>query len=180
MATESESKGISRRDVFGAIAGAAMTVAAVLPGAAQAAEKPFIPFNDISQCELSTPEICDLDVADTNARDYALENPGVGILVHVGYDFPNEHFQTPQQFGQAVVNAFAHHGVEAQYFLTQNDVENTVMAFYVAHLTYDADKHGGLKSINEAYQAIPEIAAVTKTINGVASAPPVLTPASDG
>lgn len=54
------------------------------------------------------------------------------------------------------------------------------MAFYVAHLTYDADKRGGLKSINEAYAAIPEIAAVTKTINGVASTPPGITLASDG
>ncbi len=161
------------------VAGAAMAVAAALPGAAQAEDKPFIPFNDISQCELSTSEICDLDIAATGARDYALESPGVGILVHVGQDFPNKHFETPQQFGQAVVNAFAHHGVEAEYFLSQNDGEHTVLNFYVAHLTYDADKRGGLKSINEAYKAIPEIAAVTKTINGIASAPGI-TPASDG
>ena len=87
-------------------------------GEIQLAEALFVPAATTSDdCQLSREELCELREATDQAKNYALNNPGVGILIHVGTDdFPNQHFQNAEQFGQAFVNAFAAQGVQSQVF----------------------------------------------------------------
>lgn len=51
-------------------------------------------------CDLSRIELCDFENASNAAGDYALENPGVGILINVGTEtFPLGEFETAEEFG---------------------------------------------------------------------------------
>lgn len=110
-----------------------------------------------------TPESADYDCAGLAAHDYALNNPGIGILIHVGQDFPNQYFETPQQFGQAVVNAFRQqYGVEAQFFLSQNDAPATGLNFLIGPHTFGADKDEQDMLVAEAQRAMPEAAGLLR------------------
>ena len=40
------------------------------------------------------------------AGDFARNNAGVGIVIHIGGDFPNEVFETPAQYADALVMVF--------------------------------------------------------------------------
>lgn len=171
--------GTLREKLINGFAGATMLAAASVAGvsgAANAQDVPAQPVVTTDECQLSSQEICDLHEASNAAHDYALANPGVGILIHVGQDFPNEHFQNADQFGQAFVNAFAQQDVEARYFLSPNDAPNTVMTFYLG--PYIHGQHNGteVKNVLEAMNAIPEVSQQLRIMNGVASAPGVAGP----
>lgn len=112
-----------------------------------------------------TPETADLNCAVVAANEYAENNPGVGVLIHVGKDIPNARFPTPESFGQAVVDTFrSQHGVDAAYFLTQNDARATGMEFYIGPYTHGADNGTELKNVTEAFYAMPEVAALLRVI----------------
>lgn len=127
--------------------------------------QPLVPFNDISECRLSTEEVCDLDVAASAARDYAESHPGVGILIHVGLDFPNDHFDNAHQFGEAAVNMFAQQGVQARYFLSQNDGPNTGMTYYIGPYIHGQDDGTEVKNVLEAIDAAPDVAQQLRILN---------------
>ena len=95
----------------GGFAAAAMVVAAALPGAAQADNQP-----DYSAPGW-TEELIEFDKTSRAATEYAKTRAGVGILIHVGTDIPNEHIQSAEQLGELFVKRFAELGEEAQYFL---------------------------------------------------------------
>lgn len=171
--------GTLREKLISGFAGATMLAAASVAGVSGTANAQDVsaqPVISSDECQLSSQEICDLHDAASAARDYAEANPGVGILIHVGQDFPNEHFQNADQFGQAFVNAFAQQGVEAQYFLWQNDAPNTVMTFHLGHLIHGQHNGTEVKNVLEAMNAIPEVSQQLRIMNGVASAPGVAGP----
>ena len=68
--------------IFSAVAGAAMAVGSIA-GTAQAQDARVTPVAQTGE-SLWTDELREFDRAATAARNYALENNGVGILVHVG------------------------------------------------------------------------------------------------
>ena len=105
-------------------------------------------------CQLSTQELCDFDTAQTAAETYVAENPGVGVLIHVGQDFPNEHFENAEQFGQAVIHVFAQHGVQAQYFLSPSNAPNTGMTYYIGNLIHGQHNGTELKNVDQALAAV--------------------------
>ena len=145
------------------LAGAAIAFAVALLQAAQADDQSFKPYNDISGCELSTPEICDLDIAATAARDYAETEAGVGILIHVGTDIPNEHIQSADQLGQLFVQRFAENGEEARYFLRTNSPSTpdgkiaTGITYHVAHLVIGAANGTEVRGLQHAWDSVPEV-----------------------
>ena len=165
---------LSRRDLLrrGAVFGAAALIAGSALVHAPEVEAGEVQPVAIDNCELGSQELCDLRNAADAARDYAEENPGVGILIHVGQDIPNRHFQTADQFGQALVQAFAKHGVEARYFWRQNDAPATGLSFYIGHLIHGQHNGTELKNVQQAVQAIPEVAVQTKELNGIAAVAP--------
>lgn len=124
------------------------------------------------QCTWENQELCELRGAADAARNYAESHPGVGILIHVGQDFPNAHFENADQFGRAFVNAFAQHGVDARYFLRQNNVHNTGLTFYIGPYIHGQNNGTEVKNVMEAMDAIPAVARELDIINnGAASAP---------
>ncbi len=171
--------GTLREKLINGFAGATMLAAASVAGVSGTANAQDVstqPVVSADECQLSSQEICDLRAAADAARDYAEANPGVGILIHVGQDFPNEHFQNADQFGRAFVNAFAQQGVEAHYFLWQNDIPNTGLTFYVGHLIHGQHNGTEVKNVLEAMNAIPEVSRQVLIMNGVASAPGITEP----
>ena len=145
--------------------------AAALPGAAQAGDQSFTPYNDISECQLSTPEICDLHIADLAATEYAKTKAGIGILIHVGEDVRNHPEWTPDLLGQHFVNRIRELGEEAQYFVSQNDAPATGINYYVGDLLVGAHNGTEVRGLQTAWDTAPEAVAWLKQIRSVAAAP---------
>ncbi|WP_157445599.1 MULTISPECIES: hypothetical protein [Actibacterium] len=111
------------------------------------------------------PETADLHCASTAASEYAENNPGVGVLIHVGGDLPNDRFKTPDEFGRAVVHAFqSRYGVDAAYFLRQNDTRATGITFHVGEFIHGGDNGTEVKNVKEALDAMPEVAGLLELI----------------
>ncbi|MGX1498579.1 hypothetical protein ACSSV1_003630 [Labrenzia sp. MBR-25] len=146
--------------LFGAFAGAAMTAAAVFaPAAASAQEATPAAQNQ----PVWTEELRQLDAADRAATEYARDNYGVGILIHVGQDIPNSHFASADEFGQAIVRAFNQkYGVEAQYFLRQNDARATGITYHIDTFIHGADNGTAVKNVKEALNAMTEVVEYLK------------------
>lgn len=118
----------------------------------------FLPSLALSQ-SVMTDEIREFHEAALAARDYAENNYGVGILIHVGPDsFPNQHFATADDFGAVIVSAFqSQHNVDARYFLRHNDVGATGMRFYIDDLIHGADDGTEDKNLAEALEAMTSV-----------------------
>lgn len=87
-----------------------------------------------------TEETIALDKASTAARDYAETNHGVGILIHLGQDVPNQRVKNGDELGQLFVDRFAALGMDARYFIAPNDDgPATVMTYHIGHLLYEAN-----------------------------------------
>ncbi len=172
MVMDPKSTALSRRGIIGAFAGTAMLAAASVAGVSGQANAQDVTAQPVISSEDCTwqQELCELRAAADAARNYAEENPGVGILIHVGQDFPNAHFENAAQFGQAFVNAFAAQGVEARYFLSPNDAPNTVMSYYIGHLIHGQHNGTEVKTLRQARIAIPEVAEQVRVLNGLAQA----------
>lgn len=151
--------------IFGAATGAFLTAATVFSPSASLAD------GTTSAAQPLTPswteETRELHAASMSTRDYAENNNGVGILIHVAESsFPNDHFQTPDQFGQAVVGAFkAHYGTDSKYFLRNNlDARATGITYHVGEFIHGAGEGKEVKNVQEALDAMPEVAGLLKII----------------
>ena len=148
-------------------AGLALT-AAFMPLAATAQE---VTPASTSENTAWTEELRAFDKAAKEARGYAEDNYGVGILIHVGEDFPNAHFQTPEQFAQAVVGMFEQHlGTPAQAFLRPNPgTKNTGLTYHIGHLIHGAENGTEVKTVQEAIDTAPDVVEQLKLLKDIAS-----------
>ena len=86
-----------------------------------------------------TAETIALDKADRAATEYAEHNFGVGILIHLGQDVPNQRVRNGDELGQLFVDRFADLGTDARYFIAPNDDGRaTVVTYHIGHLLYKA------------------------------------------
>jgi len=75
--------------------------------------------------------------ASSAARNYAENNYGVGILVHLGSDIPSKNVKNGDQLGQLFVNRFAKFGIVARYFIAPNgNAPSTGITYHIGHLLY--------------------------------------------
>jgi opacity protein-like surface antigen len=155
--------------LFGAVAGAAMTAAAVLTPMAATAQE--VTPASTSENTAWTEELRAFDKAAKEARVYAQDNYGVGILIHVGEDFPNAHFQTPEQFARAVVGMFEQHlATPAQAFLSPNPgTKNTGLTYHIGHLIHGAENGTEVKTVQEAIDTAPDVVEQLKLLKDIAS-----------
>ena len=86
-----------------------------------------------------TAETIALDKASSAARDYAENNNGVGILIHLGQDVPNQRVKNGDELGQLFVERFAALGAEARYFIAPNDTPASGITYHIGHLLYETD-----------------------------------------
>ncbi|MEL7444341.1 MAG: hypothetical protein AAGK02_00835 [Pseudomonadota bacterium] len=108
-----------------------------------------------------TPELIALDKASTAARNYAEGNHGVGILIHLGQDVPNDRVKDGDELGHLFVQRFAALGVAAEYFVSPApDAPASGITYHIAHLLYgpDQDKvHGLMTAWNDAPKVIEQM-----------------------
>ena len=164
---------------IGAALGAGLSLtAAAFPAAAQDSVRAAMSLETVDTilCETDreyfakdgwTSEGADLSCASDAARDYAENNPGVGVLIHVGTESFGEgkRFATPEAFGEAVVQTFeGRFGVSADYFLSQNDAPATVLTYHIGDLIHGADNGTEVKTVREALEAMPEVASYVELI----------------
>lgn len=152
--------------ILSAIAGVAFTASTVLtPTAATAQDATHVGTSNVPNAEeIWTDELRELRVASDATRDYAENNVGVGILVHVGQDIPNQHFATADLFGQKMVEIFEKKfGVEARYFLSPNyDAPATGITYHIDTFIHGADNGTEVKNVKEALAAMPEVVEYLK------------------
>ncbi len=154
--------------------GLAVTFAPVM-GNAQNAEPTTISSQSAEPISVSSQSISSeqreqlrqLGEASYAAREYAQTKYGVGILIHVGKDIPNKHFATADEFGEAVVRAFQERfGVEAEYFLRQNDAKQTGLTFHIGKLIHGADTGNEVKTVKQALASLADVAGLLKVYHG--------------
>ena len=108
-----------------------------------------------------TAETIALDRASSAARDYAENHDGVGILIHLGQDVPNDRVKDGDELGAMFVQRFAALGTEARYFVSPApDARSSGITYHIAHLLYgpDDDKlHGLLTAWNDAPKVIEQL-----------------------
>lgn len=116
-----------------------------------------------------TAETIALDKASSAARDYAENNNGVGILIHLGQDVPNQRVKNGDELGQLFVQRFAEFGVEARYFIRPNDAPATGITYHIAHLLYGPgqDKVHGLMTAWEDAPKVIEQLKIAKEIQAL-------------
>lgn len=156
--------------LIGAATGAALAVtAAFSPAAAQEATPIAQP-----QDTVWTEELRAFDAAASAARDYAENNYGVGILVHVGEDFPNEHFATAQEFADLMVKLFeARHGTPAQAFLRPNPgTQNTGLTYHIGSHIHGANSGTEVKGVDAALAAMPDVVEQLRLVKELAALQP--------
>ena len=97
----------------------------------------------------------------------------MGILIHVGRDIPNEDFRTADEFGQALVAAFRqHYGVDAQYYLRQNDAPATGVTYHIGHQIHGAENGTEVKTVDQAISDMPDTVTQLKIVKELVSAEP--------
>lgn len=152
--------------VISAVAGAAFAATSLLaPSAASAQEIKVAEASNVATTEQLSPELLELHRASLAAGEYAENNYGVGILIHIGNDIPNSHFSSGDDFGHAMVRLFQEkYGTDAQYFLSQNDAKATVLEFYIDEYVHGADNGTEIKLVGEAIAAAPEVVGLLKSL----------------
>lgn len=120
----------------------------------------------------NNPELEEFHRASMAARNYAENNVGVGVLIHVGKDIPNRHFKSADDFGRAVVNLFKErYGVDAQYFLRQNDVLATGITYHIGHQIHGAENGNEVKSVKQGLKAMGDVVQQLKIVKELAQGP---------
>ena len=159
---------MKKTGVISAIAGAAFAATSMLaPTAATADEfiKVSEPQSTSTEYQWKSQELKELHEASLAAGQYAEDNYGVGILIHVGQDIPNKHFASADQFGETMVRLFKEkYGTDAKYFLRQNDARATGMEFYIDEHIHGANNGTEIKDVKEAIAAIPNVVGMLKTL----------------
>ena len=115
--------------------------------------------------EIYQRELDELDAASDAAGDYALNNDGVGIVLHVGRDISgrSDAGAALAKVQQYFINEFAKHGVAAQVFPSSNsDALATVATFHIHDTIHGAASGTEVKSLKAALEAIPDAARQLK------------------
>ena len=113
---------------------------------------------------LNNPELEELRKASDAATLYAENNIGVGILIHVGKDVPNSKVKSADQLGQIFVNRFKALGVNAKYFLSQNDTEASGITYHIGHQIHGAENGTEVKLLREAWNSAPDVVEQLKVV----------------
>lgn len=110
-----------------------------------------------------TEETIALDKASTAARNYAENNYGIGILIHLGQDVPNQRVKNGDELGRLFVGRFAELGAKARYFYWQNDAPASGVTYHIGHLLYEA---GGtpLLGLQTAWNNAPKVIEELKLV----------------
>ena len=107
--------------------------------------------------EIWDAEVGELHCASNATGDYAENNYGVGILIHLGLDIPNAKIKNGDQLGLLFVNHFNKHGVKAQYFLRKNDGRATGITYHIGHLIHGSENGTEVKGLKTAWELVPEV-----------------------
>lgn len=118
----------------------------------------------------NNPELEEFHRASTAARDYAENNIGVGILIHVGKDVPNKRVKSADELGQLFVKRFAALGVNAQYFLSQNDAKASGITYHIGHQIHGAENGNEVKGLKTAWNSAPDVIEQMKIVKQLAVA----------
>lgn len=110
-----------------------------------------------------TAETIALDKADRAATEYAENNLGVGILIHLGMDVPNQRVKDGDELGKLFVDRFAALGVDARYFFWQNDTRATGLTYHIGHLLYEADGNPVI-GLQTAWNDVPKVIEQLKRV----------------
>lgn len=158
---------------FGAAAGALLAGAAVLAplSAAYAEEAKPVSQPGAEAESVWNDELRALHEASMGASDYAENNYGVGIVMHVGDDFPNEHFQTAQEAADVLVAVFEQrYGTPAKAFLRPNPgTPGTGLTFHIGPTIHGADNGTEVKNFSNAISAMPDVVQQLKIVKDIAS-----------
>lgn len=156
---------------FGAAAGALMAGAAVLAPLSAAYGQEAQPISQPGAESVWNDELRALRQASDGARDYAENNVGVGIVVHVGEDFPNEHFQSAEQFADVLTGLIQQqYQTPSQAFLSPNPGSpNTGLTFHIGHLIHGTHNGTEVKTIQQALAEMPDIIEKLKIVKEIAA-----------
>lgn len=114
-----------------------------------------------------TAETIALDKADRAATEYAENNFGVGILIHLGQDVPNQRVANGDELGALFVRRFADLGAEARYFIAPNDdARATVMTYHIGHLLYEANGEAVI-GLQTAWDDAPKVIEQMKIVKAL-------------
>ena len=113
-----------------------------------------------------TAETIALDKASSAARNYAENNNGVGILIHLGQDVPNQRVKNGDELGAMFVQRFAELGVQASYFIAPNDAPATVMTYHLGHLLYKANDNP-VFDLQTAWDDAPKVIEQLKIVKAL-------------
>ncbi|WP_299810433.1 hypothetical protein [uncultured Roseibium sp.] len=142
--------------LFGAVAGAAMTAAALFTPVAANAQEVTSVANTVETSR--TAEIAELRAADRAATAYAKEH-GVAILLHVGMDIQNH--EQPEDLLQWVENqfkeSFAKHGIDIGIFPRTNDARGSGLTYHVGDHIYSPPGSNGLFDLQTASEIVPDV-----------------------
>ena len=103
-----------------------------------------------------TPELVALDKASTAARNYAETNNGVGILIHLGSDVPNQRVANGDELGQLFVDRFAELGASARYFVRPNDARASGITYHIGHLLFGPGEDK-VHDLQTAWDSAPQV-----------------------
>lgn len=116
-------------------------------------------------------ELCELRAASDATRSYAETKAGVGILIHLGQDIPNDYVKDADQLGRIFVQRFAELGEEARYFVSQNDAPATGITYHVGHLIVGGHDGTEVRDLQHAWDSAPQAVAQVRALRRLASAP---------
>ena len=82
-------------------------------------------------------------------------------MIHVGRDFPNEVFETPQDYADALIMPFDRdHDVDAQAFFTPNPKSpGTGVTYLIGNMIHGYDSGNAVKGIVSAVDAMEDVVA---------------------
>jgi len=171
--------------LFGAVAGAAMTAAAVFTAAAASAQEA----QPASQMEMThQAELDQLGQMSDAATAYAKTHEnGVGILLHVGDDLraraqaaADKHGVTPDHALNVLIarleeyyaEKFAEYGVEIDVFPSANFVEGkqtaTILTYHIGEIIYQDANNDPLLGLQTATNEIPRVVEALRYVKRTA------------
>jgi len=111
-----------------------------------------------------TPELRALHEASVAATEYAANNPGVGIVIHVGEDFPNEVFEEPQEYADFLISMFdQNHETPARaYFAPNPGTPATGVTYHIRNTIHGAGDGAEVKGVVTAVNIMADVVAQMK------------------
>ncbi|MEM6410171.1 MAG: hypothetical protein AAF683_01390 [Pseudomonadota bacterium] len=116
-------------------------------------------------------ELRQLHEASIAAREYAMENYGVGIVLHVGRDISGrpDAEAALAQVSTYYINEFAKREVEARVFPSLNpDTVASGVTYHIDEIMYGAHNGTEIKDLRQGLEAIPDVIAHLKIAKQVA------------